>query len=62
MVIAIERELNKESQYTRINEYYGSNPSVGLPSTYSTIFKELDFILQTSLSSISLLIQRAQMN
>ena len=62
LVITIEWKLDKESQYTWINEYYGSNLSVGLPSTYSTIFKELDFILQTSLSPISLSIQRAQMN
>ena len=62
LVIAIERELDKESQYTRINDYYGSNPSVGLPSTYNTIFKELDSVLKTNLSPILLSIQRAQMN
>ena len=52
--MTIERELDKESQYTRINEYYGSNPSIGLPSTYNTIFKELDSVLQTNLSPIPL--------
>ncbi len=45
MVIAIEWELDKKSQYTWINEYYESNPSVGLLLTYNTIFKELDSIL-----------------
>ena len=62
MVTAIERELDKESQYTRINEYYGSNSSIELPSTYNTIFKEFDSVLQINLSPIPLLIQRAQIN
>jgi hypothetical protein len=62
LVMAIERELDKESYYTRINDYYGSNLSVGLPSTYNTIFKELDSVLQTTLSPIPLSIQRAQIN
>ena len=62
LVIAIECELNKESQYIRMNDYYESNPSVGLPSIYKTIFKELDSVLQANLLSIPLSIQRAQMN
>ncbi|PKY28569.1 hypothetical protein RhiirB3_444785 [Rhizophagus irregularis] len=62
LVTAIERELDKESHYTRINDFYGSNPSVGLPSTYNTIFKELDSVLQANLLPIPLSIQRAQMN
>ena len=59
LVMAIECELDKESQYTRINDYYGSNPSVGLPSTYNTIFKKIDSVLQANLSPIPLSIQRA---
>ncbi len=62
LVTAIECELDKESQYTRMNDYYGSNPSVGLPSIYKTIFKELDSVLQANLLPIPLLIQKAQMN
>src|SRR5204863_7014843 len=62
LVTAIEREFDKQSQYTRINDYYGSNPSVGLPSVYKTIFKELDSVLQANLLPIPLSIQRAQMN
>ena len=45
-----------------MNDYYGSNPSVGLPSIYKTIFKELDSVLQVNLLPIPLSIQRAQMN
>src|SRR2546421_8849949 len=51
---------DKESQYTRINDYYGSNPSVGLPSIYKTIFKELDSVLQANLLPIPLSIQRSE--
>jgi hypothetical protein len=61
LVKVIEQELDKESQYTRIKDYYGSNPSTGLPSTYNTIFKEIDCILQTYLAPIPLSLQRAQM-
>jgi MULE transposase domain/FAR1 DNA-binding domain len=61
LVKAIENELDKEAQYTRIKDYYGANPSVGLPSTYNTIFKELDSLLQELLSPIPLSLQRAQM-
>ncbi|RGB21823.1 hypothetical protein C1646_777187 [Rhizophagus diaphanus] len=60
--MAIERELDKESHYTQINDFYESNPSVGLPSTYNTIFKELDSVLQANLLAIPLSIQKAQMN
>src|SRR2546423_1587870 len=61
LAISIERELDKESYYNRINNYYGTNPSIGLPSTYNTIFKEIDSILQSILLPIPLSIQRAQM-
>ncbi|PKC16060.1 hypothetical protein RhiirA5_407489 [Rhizophagus irregularis] len=39
-------------------DYYGSNPSVGLPSTFNTIFKEIDNILQAHLSLIPLSLQQ----
>ena len=61
LVRAIEDESDKEAQYTRIKDYYGTNPSVGLPSTYNTIFKEIDLLLQEFLSPIPLSLQRAQM-
>ena len=61
LVIEIENELNKEEQYNRIRDYYGSNPSVGLPSTYGTIFKDIDSVLKDSLAPIPLSLQRAQM-
>jgi hypothetical protein len=61
LVKAIECELEKEAQYTRVKEYYGSNPSVGLSSTYDTIFKEIDNILKANLAPIPLSLQRAQM-
>ncbi|HKQ22499.1 MAG TPA: hypothetical protein VJS91_10700 [Nitrososphaeraceae archaeon] len=57
----IEQELEKESQYTRIKDYYGSNPSSGLLSTYTTIFKDIDSVLKDYLSPIPLSLQRAQM-
>ena len=57
----IEQELEKESQYTKIKDYYGSNPSSGLSSTYTTIFKNIDSVLKDYLSPISLSLQRAQM-
>ena len=37
LVRAIEDELDKEAQYTRIKDYYGTNPSVGLPLTTQRI-------------------------
>ena len=61
LIEAIENELDKEAQYTRIKDYYGTNPPVGLPSTYNTIFKEIDSVLQEFLSPIPLSLQRAQM-
>ncbi|RIB21896.1 hypothetical protein C2G38_2140449 [Gigaspora rosea] len=61
LVTVIEQELEKEAQYTRITDYYGSNPSVGLMSTYNTIFKEVDSILKDNLAPIPLSLQRAQM-
>ncbi|CAB4419432.1 unnamed protein product [Rhizophagus irregularis] len=57
----IEQELENESQYTRIKDYYGSNPSSGLPSTYSIIFKDIDSVLKDYLSPIPLSLQQAQM-
>ncbi|RIB19409.1 hypothetical protein C2G38_2181881 [Gigaspora rosea] len=60
LVDIIQKELEKEASYTRIRDYYGSNPSVGLPSTYTTIFKPIDQVLQTMLSPIPLSLQRAQ--
>jgi hypothetical protein len=61
LVKVVESKLEKELQYIRIKDYYGSNPSVGLPSTYNTIFKEIDRILQVHLSPIPLSLQCAQM-
>ena len=58
---AVECELEKESQYFQIKDYYESNPSVGLPSTYETIFKEIDNVLKANLALIPLSLQRAQM-
>ncbi|CAG8742506.1 20393_t:CDS:2, partial [Rhizophagus irregularis] len=40
------------------SHYYGLNPSVGLPSTFNTIFKEIDNILQAHLSLIPLSLQQ----
>ncbi|CAB4400644.1 unnamed protein product [Rhizophagus irregularis] len=61
LVIVIECELEKEASYTRIKDYYGSNPSVGLPSTYNSVFKEIDNVLKVNLAPIPLSLQRAQM-
>ncbi|CAG8656082.1 13467_t:CDS:2, partial [Racocetra fulgida] len=62
LVNAIDQELEKEAQYTRIADYYGSNPSVGLVSIYNTIFKGIDSVLEAKLAPIPLSLQRAQMN
>jgi hypothetical protein len=62
LVAAIECELDKESHYIQINNFYGSNPLVRFSSTYNTIFKELNSVLQANLLPIPLSIQRAQMN
>ncbi|CAB5113758.1 unnamed protein product [Rhizophagus irregularis] len=61
LVKVIENELDKEAQYNRIKEYYGSNLSTGLLSTYNTIFKNIDSILKDHLAPIPLSLQRAQM-
>ena len=61
LVKEIEKELDKEAQYSRIRDYYGSNPSIGLPSTYDTIFKDVDSVLKDSLAPIPLSLQRGQM-
>src|SRR5205085_12357419 len=58
LVKKIEKELDKEAQYSRIRDYYGSNPSIGLPSTYDTIFKDVDSVLKDSLAPIPLSLQR----
>ncbi|PKK56067.1 hypothetical protein RhiirC2_800829, partial [Rhizophagus irregularis] len=58
LVKVVESELEKELQYTQIKDYYGLNPSVGLPSTFNTIFKEIDNILQAHLSLIPLSLQQ----
>ncbi|PKC57042.1 hypothetical protein RhiirA1_473109 [Rhizophagus irregularis] len=54
----IEQKLENESQYTRIKDYYGSNPSSGLPLTYFTIFKDIDSVLKDYLSPIPLSLQQ----
>ncbi|GBC52193.2 protein FAR1-RELATED SEQUENCE 5-like [Rhizophagus irregularis DAOM 181602=DAOM 197198] len=56
----IEQKLENESQYTRIKDYYGSNPSSGLPLTYFTIFKDIDSVLKDYLSPIPLSLQQVQ--
>ena len=61
LVKVVENELEKETQYNRIKDYYGSNPSTDLPSTYNTIFKDINFILKDYLAPIPLSLQRAQM-
>ncbi|CAB4393127.1 unnamed protein product [Rhizophagus irregularis] len=57
----VERELDKESYYKRLNDYYGSNPTIGLPSAYDSIFKDIDSILKECLAPIPLSLERAQM-
>ncbi|RIB06264.1 hypothetical protein C2G38_2217567 [Gigaspora rosea] len=58
LVNTIEQDLKKEVQYTRITDYYGSNPSVGLVSIYNTIFKELDSVLKAKLAPITDIIKQ----
>ncbi|CAG8771923.1 27383_t:CDS:2 [Gigaspora margarita] len=53
LVKAIKQELEKESYYTRIRDYYGSNPSLGLSSMYNTIFKRYRFNIKESFSTNS---------
>ncbi|CAB5203023.1 unnamed protein product [Rhizophagus irregularis] len=61
LVKEVERELDKEAHYSCLNNYYESNLSIGLPSTYETIFKDIDSILKECLTPIPLSLQRAQM-
>ncbi len=61
LVEIIESELDKEAQYNRIRDYYRSNLSTGLSSTYNIIFKNIDSVLKDLLAPIPLLLQRAQM-
>ncbi len=61
LVEVIESKLDKEAQYSQIRDYYGSNPSTGLSSTYNTIFKDINSILKDLLVPIPLSLQRAQM-
>ncbi|CAG8741257.1 3648_t:CDS:2, partial [Racocetra fulgida] len=58
LVKAVEDELEKELQYTRIKDYYSLNLSVGLLLVYETI----DDVLKNNLASIPLSFQQAQMN
>ncbi|CAG8618975.1 6783_t:CDS:2, partial [Racocetra fulgida] len=60
LVKVIKYELEKEAQYSKIRNYYKSNPSTNLPSTYDTIFKNIDSILKDYLAFTPLLLQRAQ--
>ncbi|CAG8655425.1 35884_t:CDS:2, partial [Gigaspora margarita] len=62
LVVAIEQELEKESFYTCIRDYYGSNLSSGLSSVYNTIFKDIDTVLKDYLAPIPLSLQWTQMN
>ncbi len=61
LVKVIESELDKEAQYSQIKDYYRSNPLISLLSTYSILFKDIDFVLKSFLAPISLSLQRAQM-
>ncbi|CAG8826895.1 45062_t:CDS:2, partial [Gigaspora margarita] len=44
LVKVIEQELEKEASYNHIKNYYRSNLSSGLPSTYNTIFNAIDLV------------------
>jgi hypothetical protein len=61
LVKEVERELDKEAYYNRLNDYYGSNLATDLLSTYNTIFKEINSILKEYLMPIPLSLQRVQM-
>ncbi|CAG8753237.1 20323_t:CDS:2 [Gigaspora margarita] len=50
LVKVIENELEKEAQYSQIRNYYRSNLSTGLSSTYDTIFKDIDSVLKDYLA------------
>ncbi|PKK62434.1 hypothetical protein RhiirC2_790396 [Rhizophagus irregularis] len=54
LVKEAECELDKEAYYSCLNNYYRSNPSIGLSSTYQTIFKDIDSILKECLIYILL--------
>jgi hypothetical protein len=60
LVREVKHELNKESYYNCLNDYYGSNPTIGLPSAYDSIFKDINSILKECLVPIPLSLQRAQ--
>ncbi|CAG8659587.1 12802_t:CDS:2 [Cetraspora pellucida] len=55
LVKIIEQELEKEASYNRIRDYYRSNPSSGLLSTYNTIFKTIDLIQESSIETDSII-------
>ncbi|CAG8703055.1 18094_t:CDS:1, partial [Racocetra fulgida] len=57
LVKTIKQELEKEVYYICISDYYGSNPSSGLLSTYSTIFKDIDSVLVDHLAPTLLSLQ-----
>ncbi|CAG8605346.1 7359_t:CDS:2 [Cetraspora pellucida] len=54
LVKIIEQKLEKEASYNHIRDYYRSNLSSSLPSTYNTIFKTIDLVLEEHLTPISL--------
>ncbi|CAG8834436.1 22055_t:CDS:2, partial [Gigaspora margarita] len=60
LVNIIENELDKEVQYSHLNDYYGLNPSTGFLSAYTTVFKNIDSALKECLVPIPLFLQRAQ--
>ncbi|CAG8816411.1 15935_t:CDS:2, partial [Gigaspora margarita] len=53
LVKVIKSELDKEAEYSYIRNYYGSNVAIGLPSTYHTIFKDIDLVLKDYLTPIT---------
>ncbi|CAG8751935.1 473_t:CDS:2 [Cetraspora pellucida] len=57
LVKVIDQELEKEASYNHIRDYYGSNPSSGLPSTHNTIFNAIDSLLVEHLAPIPLSLQ-----
>ncbi|CAG8767399.1 6200_t:CDS:2, partial [Cetraspora pellucida] len=58
LIKAIKQELEKEASYNYIRDYYESNLSSGLLSTYNTIFKAIDLVLAEHLTPISLLLHK----
>ncbi|CAG8824839.1 6381_t:CDS:2, partial [Gigaspora margarita] len=46
LIKVIESELDKESYYNYIKNYYGSNVAIGLLTTYNTIFKDTENVLK----------------